>query len=140
MNSYISTQISIFNDKQDILKQRTEIEEFLKPKSTKKESEDSDYYKGVCHCHGHNPNGAHCYCICSCPPWCKKYCSKRENNPSDKDVDEDILNEYNKKMKYINILENQLITDLRNNKISINEFHNRYDNIVTLKNNMPSSY
>ena len=121
--------------------EKIKIDEALKPEIPEKFA--VNYYNKPCKCCGHDPNCKDCFCICSCYPWCIKYCYKRDYNKpiqtNTSDIDINILNKYNALMSDIISAETELINDLKNNKISIDEFHHRYDEIRELKSKMPKN-
>ena len=132
MQYFSSTQITIINkDPNQIEGLKTELPDKY-----------TNHFSRVCKCHGHNPKCSdRCFCICSCPPLCTKYCHKRDSGKSEQTkssvIDEDILNKYNQLIDEVDMLENKLLDDLKNHKISIDEFHQKYDKIRKIKDLMP---
>ena len=114
---------------------KLDAEELLKPKLTKKSI---FHLNKDCKCQGHNLNYEKgCYYNCSCTPWCVKYCRLRDfNKPKYEslyDVDEGIYCERLRMLENLNEIETELINNIKNNKISIEEFRQKNNEIQTLK-------
>lgn len=129
-NNIVDLKINLTIDK------KLDYEELLKPRLQEK---NTIYLDRDCKCCGHDPKCKNCYCLCSCTPWCTKFCYKRDDNKpfyiNTSDINENIYYEYTQKLIKINSIENDLVNDFKNHKITLDEFREKNDEIQKLKKN-----